>query len=272
MGFTEIFSFIKNVLSQFRWQDLLDLVFVYLIIYRLLTLIRGTRAVQILTGLGMVLVVFIISDRLGFFALNYILRLFFENLLLIIIILFQDEIRRALANMGRNPFMGGASARYKAAHVLDEVVKASSILAAKRIGALIVIERQHGLKNYTEGATQVDAELSAELLLSIFHSHSPIHDGAVVIQHGKILAAGCFFQVTLETELDRNLGTRHRAAVAITRETDAVVVVMSEERGEISVVEYGELTRNLSVQNLREKLYRAFDLEEENKPSAEAPL
>ncbi len=253
-------AFIKQVLTQLRWQDALDIIVVYFIIYRLLFLIRGTRAVQILTGLGIVSVAYIVSDRLRLFVLNYLLKQFFDYLFLIVIILFQDEIRRALANVGRNPFFSGPTAQSRAVKVLDEVSKAAKLLAAKRIGALIVLERQHGLKNYTEGATEVEARVSAELILSIFHNSSPIHDGAIVIQGSRILAAGCFFPVNLEGEMDRNLGTRHRAAMAISQETDAVVVVCSEERGEISVVEYGEIIRDLNIQQLQQKLYGAFDL------------
>lgn len=255
-------SFLPKLISQ-RWQDILDVVLVYVLVYRLLLLIRGTRAVQILTGLGIVSVAFIVSDRLKLYVLNYLLKQFFDYFFLIMIILFQDEIRRALANMGRNPFQVGPAASKKAVAVLEEVCKASHILAAKRIGALIVLERQHGLKNYTEGSTLLEAEVSAELLLSIFHVSSPIHDGAAIIQGSKVLAAGCFFPLTLEAEMDRNLGTRHRAAIAITQETDAVVVVLSEERGEISVVEFGELTRGLTIADLRARLYGAFDLDRE---------
>jgi len=246
-----------------RWQDVLDIFLVYIIIYRLLLLIRGTRAVQILTGIGIVYLVFQLSGRLRLYVLNYTLSSFFEYLFVIMVILFQDEIRRALANMGRNPFLSGPSAKSKASYVLEEICKTANILAAKRIGALIAIERQHGLKNYTEGATLIEAEVSAELLVSIFHVNSPIHDGAVIIRGGKILAAGCFVPVTLEAEMDRNLGTRHRAAVGLTEETDAVVVVMSEERGEISLVEFGEITRALSISDLRKRLYKSFDLEDE---------
>lgn len=256
-------SFVNQIFTQLRWQDILDILLVYLVVYRLLLLIRGTRAVQILTGIGIVSVAFILSDRLRLFVLNYMLKQFFEYLFIIMVILFQDEIRRALANMGRNPFLGGASAKSKAAHVLEEICKTANILAAKRIGALIALERQHGLKNYTEGATLLDAEVSAELLISIFNLNSPIHDGAVIIRAGKVLAAGCFVPVTLEAEMDRNLGTRHRAAVGLTEETDAVVIVLSEERGEISLVEFGEIVRGLNMSDLRERLYRAFDLDDE---------
>jgi len=261
---------IDAVLQQIRllpWASLLDVALVYVLVYRLLLLVRGTRAVQILTGLGIVSVAFIVSDWLKLYVLNYLLKQFFDYFFLIMIILFQDEIRRALANMGRNPFQIGPAATSKAVAVLEEICKASHILAAKRIGALIVIERQHGLKNYTDGSTKLEAEVSAELLLSIFHVSSPIHDGAAIIQGSKILAAGCFFPLTLETEMDRNLGTRHRAAIAVTQETDAVVVVLSEERGEISVVEYGEIARGLSIADLRRRLYQAFDLGEETRTS-----
>lgn len=270
-----VLGVLNQLFSQLRWQDFFDILFVYLIVYRLLLLIRGTRAVQILTGLGMVTVAFLLSDYLKFFVLNYLLRQFFDYLFLIVIILFQDEIRRALANVGRNPFLTGPSVQQKAVAVLDEVVKASKLLAAKRIGALIVLERQHGLKNYTDGSTELDAKVSAELLLSIFHSTSPVHDGAVIIEGSKILSAGVFFPLTLESDMDRNLGTRHRAAVSITQDTDAVVVVCSEERGEISVVEYGEIRRNLTTQQLRERLYECFDLSKEPAsvvvPNPEAP-
>ncbi|MBS1982802.1 MAG: TIGR00159 family protein [Bdellovibrionales bacterium] len=250
-------------LAAHSWQDVLDIVLVYVLVYRLLLLVRGTRAVQILTGLGIVSVSFIVSDRLKLYVLNYLLKQFFDYFFLVLIILFQDEIRRALANMGRNPFQTGPAAAKKAVVVLEEICKASHILAAKRIGALIALERQHGLKNYTEGSTLLNAEVSAELLLSIFHVSSPIHDGAVIIQGGKVLAAGCFFPLTLEAEMDRNLGTRHRAAIALTQETDALVVVLSEERGEISLVEFGEIHRGLTLSDLRQRLYEAFDLQKE---------
>ena len=257
-------AYFQNLLGVRDWTDILflivDITLVYLIVYRLLLLIRGTRAVQILTGVGIVSVAYILSDRWKLYVVNYLLRQFFDYLFLIMVIIFQDEIRRALANMGKNPFLGGPSAKTRGVHLIDEVTKSANILAAKRTGALIVLERQHGLKNYTEGATILEAELTAELLVAIFQNNSPIHDGAVVIREGRVLAAGCFFPVTLEAEMDRNLGTRHRAAVAITQETDAIAVVMSEERGEISVVEFGEITRDISLPKLREKLLAAFHL------------
>jgi len=257
-------SYVPEFFVRLDWWDVfllfLDIVIVYVLVYRLLLLIRGTRAVQVLTGVGVVSVFFIISDRLRLYVFNYLLKQFFDYLFLILVIIFQDEIRRALANVGRNPFFGGAPVRLKGAHVLDEICKAANVLAAKRTGAIIVLERQHGLKNYTEGATIISADLSAEILISIFQPTSPIHDGAVIVRGSKILAAGCFFPVTLEADMDRNLGTRHRAAVGVTQETDALAIVMSEERGEISLVEFGEISRGLSVSDLRNRLYQAFDM------------
>jgi diadenylate cyclase len=257
-------ALLEQIFGRFRWPyDLLDIVLVFIIVYRLLLLIRGTRAVQVLTGLGIMAGGFFLSDRLSLFVLNYLLRQIFDYLFLIVIILFQDEIRRVLATIGRNPFIGSPAARSRISHSLDEIVKASRLLAAKRTGALVVLERQHGLKNYTEGATQLNGKVSAELLISIFQPASPIHDGAVVILGDRILAAGCFFPVNLEGEIDQPLGTRHRAALALTQETDAVVVVISEERGEISLVEFGEITRNLESNELRDRLQTAFDLNQD---------
>lgn len=266
----KIFEFLPHFLSQLRWQDILDIFLVFLVIYRLLLLIRGTRAVQILTGLGILSLGFIISDRLRLYVLNYLLKQFFEYLFLIVVILFQDEIRRALANIGRNPFLSGSSAKDRAVHVIEEICRAAQSLAANRIGALIALERQHGLKNYTEGSTLLDAEVSAELLYSIFQSNSPIHDGAVIIEDNKILSAGCFVPVSLEGGLDKKLGTRHRAAVGLSQETDAVVVVVSEERGEISLVEHGEIRKKLSVNELNRELLRSFSLLSPEEDSQEA--
>jgi diadenylate cyclase len=257
-------GFLEQVFYKLRWLDLLDILLVYVIVYRLLLLIRGTRAVQVLTGLGIMAFAFILSDRLSLFVLNYLLRQVFDYLFLIVIILFQDEIRRVLATIGRNPFVGSPAARSRVLHSLEEIVKSARILASKRTGALIVMERQHGLKNYTEGATQMNAKVSAELILSIFQPSSPIHDGAIVILGDRILSAGCFFPVNLEGEMDQVLGTRHRAAVGLTQETDAIVVVVSEERGEISLVEYGEITRNIDLGDLLLRLMAAFDLNQED--------
>lgn len=263
----DFLGFFPELLARSSLWDrlliLLDIILVYIIVYRLLLLIRGTRAVQVLTGVGIVSVAFILSERLRLNVVNYMLRQFFDYLFLILVIVFQDELRRALGKLGRNPFFGSRNAKLRGLHVVDEIAKAANILASKRTGALIVLERQHGLKDYTDGSTLLDAELSAELLISIFQPSSPIHDGAVVIRENKIIAAGCFFPLDFEGELDRNLGTRHRAAVAIAQETDALVVVLSEERGEISLVHTGQLKRDLSADQLKALLIKGFELSPE---------
>lgn len=251
---------ISSIFQQFRWQDAIDIVFVFVIVYQVLLLIRGTRSVHILTGLGIVAIAFIFSDRLGLFTLNYILRQFFDFLFLIIIILFQDEIKRALATIGKNPFLSSTAATNRLIHSFEEISKTAKLLSSKNVGSLIVIERQHGLKNYLEGSTNIEGYLSVELLLSVFHPSSPIHDGAVIVQGDKVKAAGCFFPINLETDMDRSLGTRHRAAISISEETDAVVVVTSEERGEISFVEQGQMLRGLSEKELLVKLLESFSL------------
>ncbi len=239
---------------------LVDLLLVYIIVYRLLLLIRGTRAVQILTGIGMVSLAYFLSDRLKLSVVNYLLKQFFDYVFLIVVIIFQDEIRRALANVGRNPFLSGSTHRGELALAIEEVIKSCQILAAKRTGALIVFERQHGLKNYMEGSTVLEAKVSAELLIAIFQPSSPIHDGAAIIRGTKITAAGCFFPLSTERDMDKNLGTRHRAALAVSEETDATALIVSEERGEISFVESGTISRGLSMDELRRKMFVSFDL------------
>ncbi len=246
--------------SQLRWQDLFDIVLVFIVTYRLLLLIRGTRALQVLMGLLVLLGALLLSERLRLYVFNYVLKQFFDYLFIIVVVLFQDEIRRALANIGRGPFAIAGSRSSKLLVSIDEVCKAAHILAVNRIGALIVIERQHGLKNYTDAGVKIDARLSAELLVSIFQTDSPIHDGAVIVKEDRVLAAGCFVPVSLESNVDRNLGTRHRAAMGLSKESDAVVVVVSEERGEIGVAVGGALRQNLSPVSLKERILMAFDL------------
>ncbi len=259
----ESLGFIPQFIGQMRFWDVLgvflDIFLVYIIVFRLLLLIRGTRSVQILTGVGILGVGFILSDRFNLYVVNYLLRQFFDNLFLILVIIFQDEVRRALANVGRNPF-STFSLRTRGAHAFDEVCRAAQVLAQSRTGAIMVFERHHGLSNYAEGSTMIDAYPTAELLISIFQTDSPIHDGAVILRDGKIMAAGCFFPLTLESEMDKVLGTRHRAAASITQQTDAVAVVVSEERGEISFVEYGEFKRELTVLDLKKNLYDSFGI------------
>jgi uncharacterized protein (TIGR00159 family) len=230
-------------------RDLIDVLLVTAMIYWLLLLIRGTRAVQILVGL----VVLIAASAASNVFQLVTLRLIVEPALvfgpIIIVILFQQEIRRALARVGRG-FFPSVSARQDS-QMLEEIVRAVQKLAQRCIGALIVLERETQLDDQIEAGTAIDAGVTKELLTSIFLPRSPLHDGAVVVQQGRVAHAGCILPLTLRDGLPEGVGTRHRAAVGITEETDAVVIVVSEETGSISVVMRGELVQNLDPPILR---------------------
>ncbi|HKV07274.1 MAG TPA: diadenylate cyclase CdaA [Thermoanaerobaculia bacterium] len=237
------------------WRDAVDVLAVAIIIYNLLLLIRGTRAVQILLGLMFLGVVYYVALLAELPTLQEIL----ENLLIVlpfaIIVLFQAEIRRALANFGRNPLWGLAK-QEKAVASFGDIVLAVTTLSTRRVGALIVIERLQGLRNYIENGIALDANISYDLLINIFVPDTPLHDGAVIVQDDRIAAAACFLPLTANPELSKELGTRHRAALGITEETDAVAVVVSEETGVISVAFEGVLHRDLDSKSLRNALYK----------------
>ncbi|MBF0607604.1 MAG: TIGR00159 family protein [Magnetococcales bacterium] len=245
-----------NILTQLRWQDLLDVLIVWVLLYRLLLLIRGTRALQMLLGLGVLLVVSLSSGYLRFYTVEWLLQSFWSYIIIAVVILFQPEIRQALAHMGKASFFTLTSA--EEIKSLDEIVKAAVSLSARRIGALIVLERETTLKDYIEIGTLMDARITRELLLSVFHPTSPIHDGAVVIKGNKIVAAGCFLPISFRPDIDKMLGTRHRAGLAITEETDAIVLIVSEETGDISIANAGEMEKKLDMVQIREKLTDIF--------------
>ena len=230
-------------------RDVADILLVTLAIYWLLVLIRGTRAGQILLGLIALFAVFLISQLGQLVTVGLILENFLGSFVLIIVILFQHDIRRALARVGRG-FFPTVSAQEES-QMLEEVVRASQALAQKRTGALIVLERETQLDDQIEAGSTLDANVSKELLTSIFLPYSPLHDGAVVVQRGRVAYAGCILPLTLREDLPEGVGTRHRAAVGITEETDAVVIVVSEETATISVVLRGEMVQGLDAPRLR---------------------
>jgi uncharacterized protein (TIGR00159 family) len=234
-------------------RDTVDILLVSAGIYWLLLLIRGTRAVQILVGLIVLIALSLASEAFQLATLGLVLENFFASAVLIIIVLFQNDIRRALARMGRGIFPS-VSAQQES-QVMEEVVKAAQSLAQKRIGALLVLERETALGDQIEAGSALDSQVSKELLTSIFQTSSPLHDGAVVVQDGRIGFAGCILPLTLRDDLPEGVGTRHRAAVGITEETDAVVIVVSEETGTISVVMAGEMVQGLDAPRLRVLLH-----------------
>lgn len=240
--------------------DLLDILLVAYVFYRVLRLIRGTRAMQMGIGLVAVFLVYDFAQRAGLITLWSILDRLLTYIVLIIVVLFQSDIRRALMRVGSRRWpRRGQSARES--QVIEEVVKASSALAQKRIGALIVFEQDAILDEFIEEGTTLDAAVSKELLYSIFvpSYENPMHDGAVVIRDGRVWQAGVFLPLTESTKLERTVGTRHRAAIGISEETDAVVVVVSEERGATSLCFGGNIVRDLDANMLRQALVGLFD-------------
>ena len=180
-------------------------------------------------------------------------------MILILIIVFQDEIRKALTQVGRNPFFTSANT-IEELGIVDDICRAALMLAGQKVGALIVLERETGLKNYIEAGTIIDSKVSEDLIVSIFHPSSPIHDGAIIIRNSRVSSAGCLLPISKDPTLDKELGTRHRAALGLTQETDAVVIVVSEERGEISVVHHGTMLRDLDMKDLKNQLLQLLGL------------
>jgi diadenylate cyclase len=246
-----------DLLRQIRWQDLLDIVIVSIILYKALLLIKGTKAAQMLAGLGILLVASFFSRYLQLYTIDWIIQSFWAQVVIVLIVLFQPEIRRALAQMGESSFLQGLTSAEELKS-LEEIVKAAVALANRKIGALIVIERDVSLKDYVEIGTSLDARVSKELLLSIFHPTSPIHDGAVIIRGNRIVAAGCFLPITLGVDVSKTLGTRHRAGIGITEETDAIAIIVSEETGTISQAIHGELKTHVDMGTLRDMLTDLF--------------
>lgn len=246
-----------EIFRNLRWQDLLDVAIIAFVIYRLINMIKGTRAMQMIIGLVVVVIAYVVSQILGLFTLNWILDNFLASIILVVIVIFQSDIRRALTQFGTTPLFGGAD-RIEQRQILQEIIKAVDSLAAKRVGALIVLEREVGLNEYIEVGIRLDARVNGELLESIFLPRSPIHDGAVVIQKERIAAARCFLPLSVDSNLSKNVGTRHRAAVGLTEETDAVAIVVSEEQGRISVVVGGKIRPDRDGSQLRVSLEKAF--------------
>ncbi len=237
----------------------LDVVLVSVVIYYLILLIRGTRAVQITLGIILVVGIYYFADVGGLITLKKTLETFFTVLPVAIIVLFQDEIRRAFAQVGRQRLWSGAmdDAR-QLDEVLREVILACSALSSRSTGALIVIERLDGLKNYVDNGVVLDSKVSHDLLISLFNTDVPLHDGAIIIQGDRLAAAGCFLPLTLNRQLSRDYGTRHRAALGISEQSDAAAVVVSEETGIISLAYAGKIERNFEPDELHAKLYQVL--------------
>jgi diadenylate cyclase len=246
-----------ELLRQFRWQDLVDIVLMSIILYRLLLIIKGTKAVQMIIGLGVLLLASLLSRYFELYTVDWLIQSFWAQIVLAIIILFQPEIRRALAQMGETHLFKTLTSAEELKS-LEEIVRATIALANRKIGALIAIERDTMLGDFIEIGTPLDAKVSKEIILSIFHPTSPIHDGAVVIRGNRIIAAGCFLPITMGPDISKSLGTRHRAGLGLSEETDAVILIVSEETGTVSMAVEGKLERHLDMGTLRDVLTDLF--------------
>jgi len=245
----------KEIFEHFSWWSALDIFLIAVVIYYILLLVKGTRTAQMLSGVLMVVGVFLVSSVVPLTTVNWVMNKFYSSIILILVVLFQDDVRHALRKIGKKSLISGAD-HISSHHILDEITRAASALASRKIGALIVLERSIILSRYVDVGTLIDARISREILLSIFHTSSPVHDGAVIIQQGRISAAGCFLPLTREEQLTRDWGTRHRAAIGITQETDAVVILVSEEKGAVSIVFEGKIKPLKDKDEIRKILQR----------------
>ena len=244
-----------DLIRQIRWQDLLDIGIIAFLVYRALHIVRGSRAMQMIIGLAVILVAYVSSRALGLFTLNWILDNFLASIILVIIVIFQSDIRRALTQVGTAPLFTAAERMVQRREdIIDEAVQGALALAAKHVGGLIVFEREVGLNEYMEIGTRLDARVSHELLESVFMPHSPIHDGALVIQNRRVTAVRCLLPLSTNPNLKKSWGTRHRAALGVTEETDAVAVVVSEQEGTVTLVVGGNVTENVDGARLRSAL------------------
>jgi diadenylate cyclase len=240
-----------------RWPQVsavsvIDIVLVAVLIYEFLVLIRGTRAVPILVGVGGLALAFYLVHTFELKTMNWLVGTLLPYAIFALIIVFAAEIRFALAKLGRKLTLTRMSAAV--AESYDDIVLASNLFAQNQTGALVVIEREIGLRTYIESGVPMDAQMSYDLLATIFRPSAPLHDGAVIIQKDRIAAAACFLPLSMNPVLSTQLGTRHRAGIGITEETDAIAVIVSEETGAISIAVAGNIERDITVEYLRERL------------------
>jgi len=265
-----IFNTIRNYLALIEVTDVFDVLIVAYIIYKVLKFIRDTRALQLLKGLGILLVVFQVSIWANLNAVNFILRNAMQVGIIAIFIVFAPEFRRALEQVGRSSiskWFGNDEQDDKSInrHTINEIIRSVEHMQKSKIGALIVIEKNTKIGDIISTGVNLGADITAELLVNIFIPRTPLHDGAVVIRGNKVEAAGCFLPLSQNPDISKELGTRHRAGLGISEESDAVVVIVSEETGRISIAEGGELKRGLAAEHLSQFLILTFETRKDKK-------
>jgi len=261
----EIFNALKSSLLYFTWKDVIDILLLAVVIYWLLKLTSKTRAMQVLKGLGIILVAAWVMDFLQLAGTAWILNYVLQIGALLIVIIFQPELRRALAKLGRGRIELTPPNVINAQEMVENILKAVLNLSKKRVGALIVFERKTGLKEVIESGTRLSAMISSELLENLFFTNSPLHDGAVIIREDTIEAAGCFLPLSDNKQIGQELGTRHRAALGISEVSDSVTLVISEETGVISVAQDGTLIRYLDSKAIRDLLEELYLIKQSNR-------
>jgi diadenylate cyclase len=249
--------------SEIRWIDIADILIVAVLLYYILLWLRGTRAIPLIRGLLLILLIYLAGRVLGLYTINWLFEKFAAVIAVMLVILFQPELRRTIERFGRGRLLGtlGFAPAPHGSYYVRNIVRAVEQLSENKVGALIVLEKMSGLSEYLESGVRLDAMLTSELLISIFNPRAPLHDGAVVVQGDRILAASCLLPLSESRLLDKRLGTRHRAAVGISELSDALVVVVSEKTGIISLAENGYLTRYLTKDQLEEKLFSLYKVE-----------
>lgn len=272
---SELLTRIQLFLGNFGWRDALDVIVVAILLYQLLKLIRGTQAVQLLVGLAVLFIIYVVAQALHLRLLQFVFSTAGQAILIAVVVLFQPELRRALDQVGRlNAFRHVVPHHQAEADIrlIDEAVRAAATLSERRTGALIVFERGTGLENIAASGVRLNADVTAELLVSLFFPSAPLHDGAVVIRDTRLIAAGCVLPLADALPGMGRLGTRHRAAIGLTLQSDAVILIVSEETGLISIAHEGKLLRGLGSDALRETLLRLVTGTAPQRPSIVGPL
>ncbi|SMG57769.1 diadenylate cyclase [Paenibacillus aquistagni] len=257
-----------NYFTNLTWQDgmkdLIDILIVSYVIYKLLVLIRGTRAVQLLKGIFVLVIAWAVSSWFNLYTLEWLMNQMFTFGVLALVIIFQPELRRALEQIGRGKLFGSRSANEmdETGRVIGELIKAVNYMSRRKIGALIVFERTTGLNEYIESGIAMHSRISSELLINIFIPNTPLHDGAVIVQGGDIAAAACYLPLSENPFISKELGTRHRAAIGISEVGDAISVIVSEETGDVSLAINGQIVRNINEESMISKLFEELQPKE----------
>lgn len=248
-------------------KTIIEIAILWFVIYHIMLFFEGTRAVHVLRGIIILLIMFFVFQKLGLERLDWLFTKLFAISVIAILIIFHPEIRQGLARLGQRHLFGTVLREEELEHLLRDIVKASDGLSKYRIGALIAIEKEMSLKPYIENGVQVDANVSSELIQTIFTPGSLLHDGGIIIQHGRIAAAGCLFPLTENQDLSRVFGTRHRAAIGLSEEMDAIVIIVSEERGDVSLAYQGRLYQGLEKEELLSKIKEVIKIKKEKNAS-----